>query len=787
MKQIIKKGLKSLKNDGIIKTLKKGYRYTRFKIKNRKKSITLSKYVNVNDYDTVIIFENNFGWKKIMRQRPQQIANSLPDGTLMIYHSHEDYDYNNKDRINKLKDNLILVDLGYHRDMILEELANHNNKYLMIYSTDYIPYDRIEMYMHYDYQVIYEYVDDFNEDLSGKEMYKALTQRHKKLISKEPFISCTAKELYNNCANEGDKYITLISNGVDYDHFKNNQHNIPTDLIEIREKHKTIIMYYGALAKWFDYELVKELADNKDYGIVLLGQDYDYTIEKSGILTYDNIYYLGKKDYNDLPAYGYSSDLFIIPFLINDITKATSPVKIFEYMAMGKPIITTALPECKKYKSVLYSKDHKEFIKNIEKGISLIGDKDYLVLLDKEAKENTWESKAKALVDFANSSNYGKLQAEILDVLDNEKYDRIVVWRSPFGWNVPLFQRPQHIARKLAKHNCLVLYEVTPNTDVVKRLKKEEDNLYLVNFSNYFLKNILKEALEKIKKPKYLQIYSTNWSMSISELKEYENSGFKILYEYIDDISPELAGTEEIPEYILDKYNYAMNNKDVLIITTAKNLYEDVKNKRGEEKMTFSCNGVDYDHFQKIDKKYKFEDEFLSIIKNGKINVCYYGALAKWFDYELIRDIDATNKYNIILFGVKYDEAYDESKINDLKNVYFLGSRDYKVLKNYASKMDILTIPFVINTITQATSPLKLFEYMALHKPIVTTAMNECKNYESVLIGNTRKEFIEKLEEAYRLKDDKKYMALLDKEAKENDWDHKAEIIVELLKKEERK
>ena len=282
-------------------------------------------------------------------------------------------------------------------------------------------------------------------------------------------------------------------------------------------------------------------------------------------------------------------------------------------------------------------------------------------------------------------------------------------------------------------------------------------------------------------------MFSTNWSMSIEEMEEYMSYGFKVIYEYIDDINPDLAGTEEIPQYVLDKYKYAMDNKDVLIVTTAKEIYDDVVKKRGKDNMVFACNGVDYEFFQTFDKDYEFETEFLKVINNGKKNLCYYGALAKWFDYELIRKIDSTDKYNIILFGVKYDNCFDESKIEFLKNVHYFGSRDYHVLKNYASKMDILTIPFVINDITQATSPLKLFEYMALHKPIITTAMNECMKYKSVCIANSHEEFLELLDKCESLSKDKKYLNLLDKEAKENDWKEKANTIIELLKESEKK
>lgn len=783
------KFLNSLKKEGIIKTYKKCLNFIKYKFqtKNSKNSTDIiNNLINVNDFETVIIFENNFGWNKIMKQRPQQIAENLPANTLIFYHSHEDIDYPKGKRILKLKNNLILIDLGYFRDILFKVLSKHNNKYLMIYSTDFIPYDRIKMYEDYGYTVLYEYVDDINEHLSGKEMFEVLSERHNKILNDDSLVVCTSSELFKKVLPIKNEYCTLITNGGNYEHFKYAQYEVPFDLKDIRNNYETLICYYGALASWFDYDLVKKIASNDKYAIVLIGQDYDETLDKSGVLTYKNVFYLGKKKYEDLPKYGCNSDVFIIPFVINDITIATSPVKIFEYMAMEKPIVTSALPECKKYKSVLYSNCHDEFIKNIKRAVKIKDNKNIKETLVKEAKDNTWQEKSQSLVNFINKAKYAMIQTKVDELFDTNDYERIIVWRSPFGWNVPLFQRPQHISRQLALKKCLVLYEVTCNTDIVPLIKKESDNLYLVNFENYYLSEILKEKFKKIKKPKYVQIYSTNWSMSIEEVNEYIDYGFKILYEYIDDINPDLAGTSEIPPYVIDKYEYAIENKNVLVVTTAKELYDDVVKKRGKTNLVFSSNGVDYNFYQIIDKNYEYEREFLKVIDNGKINVCYYGALASWFDYELIREIDATDDYNIILFGVKYDNSYDESKIDSLKNVHFFGARDYSVLKNYAYKMDILTIPFLINSITQATSPLKLFEYMALHKPIVTTAMNECKKYKSVNVANSRDEFLKLLKECNDLAKNKKYMDLLDKEAKENDWSEKAKIIIELLRKNER-
>ncbi len=387
-------------------------------------------------------------------------------------------------------------------------------------------------------------------------------------------------------------------------------------------------------------------------------------------------------------------------------------------------------------------------------------------------------------ISFAVFFNPKKYRLMLREILNSTEFDRIVLWRSSFGYNVPLFQRPQHIANNLANGGCLVLYEVTTMTDKVKTIKKFKNNLFLINYNNILLNRILMDELKRINKPKYIQLYSTDWKLSVENIENYIANGFRFIYEYIDDISPELAGTKNIPQNIVNKYNYAMTHKDVYVVVTADLLKQDVTEHRGEENLIFSSNGVDYSFFQSFDEDYVFEPEFEEIIKKGKPIVCYYGALAKWFDYDLIKKIAATDKYSVVLFGIKYDESYDEN-ISDEENIYFLGSRDYKVLKNYAKRCDVLSIPFKINNITRATSPVKVFEYMALNKPIVTTDMNECRKYKSILIGDSHEDFIKKLDHALSLKGNAEYIDLLNKEAKENDWFMKAKAITDHISKYE--
>lgn len=385
--------------------------------------------------------------------------------------------------------------------------------------------------------------------------------------------------------------------------------------------------------------------------------------------------------------------------------------------------------------------------------------------------------------------NYNKYCKIVDDILSSENYDRIIIWRSTFGWNVPLFQRPQHISRNLAKQRCLVFYEVTAMTDKVKNIKKNENNLYLVNFNNGAFKKLLEEKLKLVEKPKYIQFYSTDCSMSLDELKSYIKDGYKAIYEYIDDLSPALVGTKELPKNLVDKYNYmTQNTEDVFVVVTADAIKKDVITKRGDTKLVYSCNGVDISHFKDIDHSYKFEPEYEKVINMNKPIIGYYGALASWFDYDLVKYLaDSRKDYNIVLFGIKYDDSLEKAELDKYENICYLGTRDYSVLQNYASKFDVCTIPFIINSITEATSPVKLFEYMAMEKPIVTTAMYECKKYKSVMIANTKEEFVELIDRAVKLdkKENPEYYNILNEEAKQNTWQEKSKCIIDLVKKYE--
>lgn len=380
------------------------------------------------------------------------------------------------------------------------------------------------------------------------------------------------------------------------------------------------------------------------------------------------------------------------------------------------------------------------------------------------------------------SSQKERLLSELETILSGN-YDRLIVWRSSFGWNVPLFQRPQQIAKCLAGKRCLILYEVTRMTDRIDFIKKESDDLYLVDYEVKKFENAVFELLKKVEKPKYLQIYSTCWDVRKDEVDLYVENGFRLLYEYIDDLNPALAGTEDLPQNVRDIHSYVCSHKDALVAVSADRLYDDIVNKRGgNENVVFASNGVDLAHFtrekEKVGEMEKISSEYKKIVG-------YYGALAAWFDYETVRKLAVRfPSYAFVLIGIRYDTSLDESGLTDLPNVRYLGPVDYKKLPDYADYFDVAWIPFVINEITLATNPIKVFEYMALGKEIITSDMPECRKYASVRIAKDYDGYVSLLENAGQMTDE--YSALLEKEAKENSWDGKADAIISLMEQNEK-
>lgn len=378
--------------------------------------------------------------------------------------------------------------------------------------------------------------------------------------------------------------------------------------------------------------------------------------------------------------------------------------------------------------------------------------------------------------------NYEEANAIFHKILKKEKFKAVVVFDSRVGWNIPLFQRSQHMANELTDDGYLYFYRTSEQFDPhIKNVEKLKDRLYLVNMANFALQNAMFDLLKEYKGHKFLSLYSTDVYLDEQYIKEkYTDNGFKIIYEYIDELSDEISG--HLPDFVYDRHKNIIEDKSNIAVGSADKLIEEIEEIRGKENVAMITNGVQYDHWQY--RSNEVPEKLKDIVSKGNPIIGYFGALAKWFDYELLKKVAKERpNYEIVLIGFLYDNSFKDSKIDELENVHYLGIVDYKELNKYSQYFTISTIPFLLNDITESTSPVKLFEYMAMGHPIVTTDMRECRKYKSVLIGKSHEDFIEKLDFALTLDKNDEYYNYLKEEALANTWKEKAAILDRLIDK----
>ncbi|EOU2040274.1 MAG: glycosyltransferase [Clostridium perfringens] len=398
-------------------------------------------------------------------------------------------------------------------------------------------------------------------------------------------------------------------------------------------------------------------------------------------------------------------------------------------------------------------------------------------------------SKTSKYIDDAISSILFEVQfncfyEKIKSILELEDFDEIIVFHASFGWNIEMKQRPQHLAEALSKKKVLYIYRSDVKNDSIYSIKKIKDNLYVLNLDMYSLNVAFFEAIKSINKPKFVHVYATCLnSVDYEKIKTYMDKGFKVIYDFVDELSSEISGYNITSKMIEDHEKLLRDKENVLVVSTAKKL-KDIANKfRGEnENNILAPNAVNLEDFKNHGNE--IGEKIQPIVNKRKPIIGYYGALAKWFDYKLIEQLAKEREdYEIVLIGMDYDGSYEQSNLKDYSNISYLGMIDYKDLINYSRYFDVCIVPFIKNDITDSTSPLKIFEYMALEKPIVTTDINECKNYESCLVSKNYDEFIKNIDKALKLEvDNKEYFNILRREAEENTWDNRAELIKEAIK-----
>ena len=340
-----------------------------------------------DDYRGVFVQDRVIPWNMTLYQRPQHLAVAMAKlGYLVIYQTHPFGDDSGIRDVRQVVKNVWVT----HLDEALKIPGAIRSTYSGV-PLEQIRHERNQ-------KLIYEYVDHLDAKIVGHDALEKLEAKKKRAFAgNADIVLASANKLFEEAKESGDQVlVSLVPNGVDIAFFDAISESLrcPPELAEFKAKHKFIVGYFGAVAPWLWYDVINPLVEQSpEIGFVLIGPDYNHGLKN--LQRRSNLLLTGAVSYTDLPHYSNEFDVALIPFEPGEIAKTTSPLKLFEYFAMGKPVVVTAdMAECVQYEGVFPASNLQEFKHAISQALIAGSDGNFVQTILNNARSNSWEKRA---------------------------------------------------------------------------------------------------------------------------------------------------------------------------------------------------------------------------------------------------------------------------------------------------------------------------------------------------------------------------------------------------------
>ena len=220
------------------------------------------------------------------------------------------------------------------------------------------------------------------------------------MVLQSSLVIAVSQELVRKYSEMYNRKIYVLGNGVDVEHFNPNHQalSVVPELVTVSEP---VLMFIGAVNSWIDIVLLNELAENRShYSLVIIGPCYENSIDLSvwnSLKEKNNVLWLGSKPFAELPSYIQYASVLLLPRTRDEHSLASDPLKLYEYLATGKPVVAVGIPAVQKFTDFVYSADSREdFIEQIDKALST-WDEEKQAIQVAAAKGYSWSSRVRTI------------------------------------------------------------------------------------------------------------------------------------------------------------------------------------------------------------------------------------------------------------------------------------------------------------------------------------------------------------------------------------------------------
>jgi glycosyltransferase involved in cell wall biosynthesis len=249
--------------------------------------------------------------------------------------------------------------------------------------------------------IIYDCMDELS---AFKNAPASLKQNEAELMSRADIVFTGGQSLYE-AKKDLHPNIHAFPSSIDKKHFEKARSldKDPPDQLPIPYPR---IGFFGVIDERMDIVLLEEAARKKpNWNFILIGPVVK--IDPATLPKYPNIFYLGGKDYNELPSYLAGWDVAMMPFALNESTRFISPTKTPEYLAGGKPVVSTAIRDVvNPYGEnglVYIAQDADDFIRGIESEMNMRDPRVWLKMTDAFLAKNSWDITAEKMIFHINT------------------------------------------------------------------------------------------------------------------------------------------------------------------------------------------------------------------------------------------------------------------------------------------------------------------------------------------------------------------------------------------------
>jgi len=214
--------------------------------------------------------------------------------------------------------------------------------------------------------VIYYCADNFEATAAES---RSIREPENALLRKADLVFAHSKALFDRCKPFTDQ-VHLFPYGFNREIFHRPCGSPPVDLVDIK---RPILGFVGGVRQIVDFDLVEKVAlAHPDKSLVFVGP---LQTDVSRLAWLPNVHFLGQKRYEEVPAYIKYFDLCLIPYILTDFTRSIHPAKLVDYLALGKSVVSTNLPEVEEFNRhhdgiVAVAASHESFLRQIEESFS---------------------------------------------------------------------------------------------------------------------------------------------------------------------------------------------------------------------------------------------------------------------------------------------------------------------------------------------------------------------------------------------------------------------------------